>query len=192
MDGTGLVESLVIQVQKAMVEHCAAVGTRCAVLDALRGKSAQALIDSQLKPLQLSAIGPVNAALYTPWIRTISSGSTLVPPSGQICGIIARTDAVAGVFTAPANVEVQDATDLEADLDPDSMAQLFDRGVNCIRAFTARGIRASGARTLSRDAEWRHLNVRRLVLTVLRWIDVNMTWAALEPERSRPVGSHRA
>jgi phage tail sheath protein FI len=61
------------------------------------------------------------------------------------------------------------------------MAQLFDRGINCIRAFTARGIRVWGARTLSRDAEWRHLNVRRLVLTVLRWIDVNMTWAALEP-----------
>jgi hypothetical protein len=181
VDGTGVVESLVIQVQKAMVDHCTALGTRCAVLDALRGKSAQALIDSQLKPLQLPAIGPVNAALYTPWIRTISSGSTLVPPSGQICGIIARTDSVAGVFTAPANVEVQDATDLEADLDPESMAQLFDRGINCIRAFTARGIRVWGARTLSRDAEWRHLNVRRLVLTVLRWIDVNMTWAALEP-----------
>ena len=181
VDGTGVLEPLVIQVQKAMIEHCTAMGTRCAVLDALRGKSAQALIAGQLTQLQLPAFGPVNAALYSPWIRTISSGGMLVPPSGQICGIIARTDATAGVFTAPANVEVQDATDLEADLDRDSMAQLFDRGINCIRAFPARGIRVWGARTLSRDAEWRHLNVRRLVLTVLRWIDVNMTWAAFEP-----------
>ena len=35
-------------------------------------------------------------------------------------------------------------------------------GVNCIRAFTGRGIRVWGARTLSSDPSWRYINVRRL------------------------------
>jgi hypothetical protein len=181
-DTSGVVnEPLVCEVQRQMIRHCAEIGTRCAVLDGVRGKSAQGLVDGQVRALNVPATGPVNAALYYPWIRTIGSGGQFVPPSGQVCGIISRTDGEAGVFKAPANAEVQDATDLDADLDADSLALLNDRGINCIRAFPARGVRVWGARTLSRDAQWRHLNVRRLVLTVLRWIDVNMAWAALEP-----------
>jgi phage tail sheath protein FI len=181
-DSSGVVdEALVLQVQRAMIEHCSSVGTRIAMLDALRGKSAQALIDGQVKKLGVPATGPANAALYHPWIRTIASDPQFVPPCGQVAGIIARTDAETGVFKAPANAEVQDATDVDADLDPDSLAALNANGVNCIRAFPARGIRVWGARTLSADPDWTYLNVRRLVLTVLRWIDVNMTWAAFEP-----------
>jgi phage tail sheath protein FI len=164
-----------------MINHCAISGTRCAVLDTVRGKSAQDLVKGQLKALDLPATGPVNAALYYPWIRTIASANKLVPPSGQICGIISRTDAESGVFAAPANMEVQDATDVDADPDAASLALLNDRGINCIRAFPARGIRVWGARTLSRDVEWRYLNVRRLMLTVMRWIDANMAWASFEP-----------
>ena len=182
LDPSGAVdERLVYQVQRAAIDHCTAAGTRVAVLDALRGKSAQALIDGQLKQLGVPAIGPVNAALYHPWVRTIASDPRFVPPCGQVAGIIARTDAETGVFAAPANAEVQDAIDLDAELDPDSLAALNANGVNCIRAFPARGIRVWGARTLSPDPDWTYLNVRRLVLTVLRWIELNMTWATFEP-----------
>lgn len=179
--GGASIEQLVLQVQRAMIQHSIDSGTRCAILDAMRGKATQALIDGHVRALGVSAAGPVSAALYHPWIRTIGSGSQLIPPSGQMCGIIARTDAEAGVFKAPANAEVQDATDIEADLDFDALSLLTESGVNCIRIFPARGIRVWGARTLSIDAQWRYLNVRRLVLTLLRWIDLNMTWAAFEP-----------
>lgn len=174
-------ESLVLEVQREVIAHCTAAGTRVALLDALRDRTAQALIRDHVKKLGVPAVGPVNAALYHPWIRTVGSDPELVPPCGQVAGIIARTDAEAGVFTAPANAEIRDATDVDAALDPDSLALLNANGVNCIRAFPARGIRVWGARTLSPDPEWTYLNVRRLVLTVLRWIDVNMTWAAFEP-----------
>lgn len=174
-------EALVLDVQRAVIAHCASVGGRVGVLDALRGKSAQALIDDHLRQLGLAAIGPVDAALYHPWIRTVGSGSRFVPPCGQVAGIIARTDAADGVFRAPANAPIQDAVDLDGDLDPAALELLNDNGVNAIRAFPGRGIRVFGARTLSADPDWRHLNVRRLVLTVVRWIDANMTWAAFEP-----------
>ncbi|MEP6620368.1 MAG: phage tail sheath subtilisin-like domain-containing protein, partial [bacterium] len=182
VDAHGAVdEAVVLNVQRATIAHCTNVGRRVAVLDALRGKTAVALIAGQVKQLGIPAIGPVNAGLYHPWIRTIESDTQFIPPCGQVAGIIARTDAEAGVFKAPANTEIQDATDVDVDLDPDSLATLTANGVNCIRAFPARGIRVWGARTLSPDPDWTYLNVRRLVLTTLRWIDMNMTWAAFEP-----------
>src|SRR5262249_27073876 len=82
---------------------------------------------------------------------------------------------------APANAELQDATDLELDLDLSALEALNDRGINCIRAFPGRGIRVWGARTLSAESDWTYLNVRRVVLTLMRWIDLNMTCAAFEP-----------
>jgi phage tail sheath protein FI len=38
-----------------------------------------------------------------------------------------------------------------------------------------------GARTLSNDPVWRYVNVRRLFLTVERWIEKNMTELVFEP-----------
>jgi uncharacterized protein len=177
----GLVdESRVLEVQRAMVQHCMEQTTRVALLDALPGKSAQALLQQQLAALGTSGIGPVNAALYHPWIRTAGSGARFVPPSGHIAGIIARTDALAGVFKAPANAELLDGIDVDIELDLAALAVLNTAGINCLRAFPSRGIRVWGARTLSTDPAWRYLNVRRLVLTLIRWIDLNMAWVAFE------------
>ena len=174
-------EEQFLQVQRGLLQHCAQATGRVALLDALPGKVAQDLIDSQVKKLGLASNGAINAALYHPWIRSVSSDTRFVPPCGHVAGIIARTDALVGVFRAPANVEILGATDLAADLDTDSLSLLNERGVNCLRAFAARGIRVWGARTLSIAPEWRFLNVRRLVLTLQRWIDLNMVWAAFEP-----------
>ena len=180
-DQGGVAAPLILQLQRDMIAHCGSVGRRVALLDALPDRTALELIREQVKQLGVPAVGPVNAALYHPWVRTIASDPLFVPPCGQVAGIISRTDENGGVFSAPANAELQDATDVDAVLDPDSLALLNDSGVNCIRAFPSRGIRVWGARTLSPDPDWTYLNVRRLVLTLLRWIDANMTWAAFEP-----------
>jgi phage tail sheath protein FI len=177
----GIDEATFLGVQRGLLGHCMEQGDRIALLDALPGKDAVRLIEDQVKKLSLAGSGPVNAALYHPWIRTTARGDQLVPPCGHVAGIIARTDALGGVFTAAANIEVLGATDLAADLDAASLGLLNDRGVNCLRAFAARGIRVWGARTLSSAPDWRYLNVRRLVLTLKRWIDLNMSWAAFEP-----------
>ena len=174
-------DAVICDVQSAMIRHCTQHGNRVALLDPLPGSDAQGLIARQLLPLALSGPDLMNAALYHPWVRTVTSVDQSVPPCGHIAGIIARTDAEVGVFKAPANVEILGATDLDADLNPDDLASLNAAGVNCLRAFPARGIRVWGARTLSTDPAWRYLNVRRLVLTSLRWIDANMIWATFEP-----------
>ena len=75
------------------------------------------------------------------------------------------------------------------DVDPlveaDAQAELNPEGVNVVRVFPGRGIRLWGARTLSRQDEWRYVNVRRLFLTLRRWLDRNMTFAAFEPNGPR-------
>jgi phage tail sheath protein FI len=174
-------EAAVRSLQLAMIQHCTEQATRLALLDGLPGKDALALIETQLKPLGVMRATPINAALYHPWVRSSSTGGEFVPPCGHVAGVIARTDAIGGVFKAPANAEIQGAIDLEADLDVESLGLLNQAGVNCLRAFPARGIRVWGARTPSAAPEWRYLNVRRLVLTIVRWIELNMAWAAFEP-----------
>jgi len=54
-------------------------------------------------------------------------------------------------------------------------------GVNCIRSFPGRGIRAWGARTLSSDPSWRYINVRRLFNMVEQSIERGTQWVVFEP-----------
>jgi phage tail sheath protein FI len=77
------------------------------------------------------------------------------------------------------------AISLETNIDQLAQEKLNPLGVNCIRAFAGRGIRVWGARTLSRDALWRYVNVRRQFLTINRWVELNMAWAAFEPNAAR-------
>ncbi len=76
-------------------------------------------------------------------------------------------------------------------------------GINCIRAFTGRGIRVWGARTLSSDPAWRYLNVRRLfnyleesILNGTQWVvfepNDNALWAKITPHDQRVPGQRMA
>ena len=54
-------------------------------------------------------------------------------------------------------------------------------GINCVRSFPGRGVRVWGARTLSSDAEWRYLNVRRLFNYLEESILLGTQWVVFEP-----------
>ena len=175
------------RVQSEMLRHCEVNGDRMAILDALPTASVSSLI-AQRNDITTGVREPVNGALYYPWLK--NNAGQLIPPSGHIAGIFSRSDARVGVFKAPANEEVLGALDLGVEesgaskaliVDSNLQAQLNPEGINCLRAFPGRGIRVWGARTLSRDTEWLYVSVRRLVLTLRRWIDANMAWASFEP-----------
>ena len=175
------------RVQIEMLRHCEVNGDRMAILDALPTAIVSSLI-AQRNDITTGMREPVNGALYYPWLK--NSAGQLIPPSGHVAGIFSRSDARVGVFKAPANEEVLGAIDLGVEeagasraliVDSNLQDQLNPEGINCLRAFPGRGIRVWGARTLSHDPEWRYVNVRRLVLTLRRWIDANMAWASFEP-----------
>jgi uncharacterized protein len=126
------------------------------------------------------------AAFYYPWIEIydpVSRGPILVPPTGHVLGIIARTDIERGVFKAPANEVVRDATNLDFAVTKGMQDILNPKGVNCIRDFRSdgRGIRLWGARTMSSDAMWKYVNVRRLFIFIEESIDEGTQWVVFEP-----------
>jgi len=85
------------------------------------------------------------------------------------------------VHKAPANEIVRGAVGLERQITMGEQDGLNPDGINCIRAFPGRGIRVWGARTLSSDASWRYLNVRRLFNFVEASIERGTQWVVFEP-----------
>jgi len=175
----------IARVQAEMLRHCAEQGNRFAILDSLPGASVEDVM-TQCQTFVVGQQEPVNGALYYPWLVTPTKR---VPPCGHVAGIYRRTDVKTGVFKAPANEEVFGVLDLETPIDNAVQDKLNPARVNCLRAFPGRGIRVWGARTVGSVPpvypEWLYVNVRRLFLTVRRWIDFNMGWATFEPNEPR-------
>jgi hypothetical protein len=168
----------IIEVQRQLLKHCQEHGNRFAILDSIRGSSI-ALIMDQRNSVTGDVTEPISGALYYPWLMT--EKGRFVPPCGHIAGIYSRSDKRTGVHKAPANEEIVGGLDLEVKIDNSVQDQLNPVGINCLRSFPGRGLRVWGARTLSRDSQWRYINVRRLFITLHRWIDRNMAWANFEP-----------
>jgi phage tail sheath protein FI len=158
--------------QRAILEHCDAVGTRIALLDALPRATTAVVLD------QAAGLRHTNGALYYPWP---AEDGGWVPPCGHVAGVVSRVDRTRGVHHAPANIALEGVRDVEVAIDDATQATLRAGGVNCLRAFPARGVRVWDALTLSRDAEWAELNVRRLVTTLARWIAQTTRDVAFEP-----------
>lgn len=124
------------------------------------------------------------AAMYHPWLEMYDAGakrSAYFPPSGAMAGIYARTDTERGVHKAPANEVVRGCTGLSCSYNEGEQDILNPIGVNLIRAFTGRGIRVWGARTISSNGLWKYLNVRRLFIYVEESIKANTNWVVFEP-----------
>jgi hypothetical protein len=108
-----------------------------------------------------------------------------MPPSGYMAGIYARSDGERGVHKAPATELVRGALGLRYTVTKGEQDILNPKGINCIREFPNRGIRVWGARTISSDASWRYINVRRLFNMVEQSIEIGTQWAVFEPNDQR-------
>jgi hypothetical protein len=172
----------VLNVQRGLMDHCAKMKDRFAVLDPLKGYDV-----GEIKKWRQDNLDSKYAALYYPWIEVADpikaegKPNRLVPPSGHMMGIYARCDATVGVHKAPANEIIQGVTGLEFKLTKGEQDILNPEGINCLRAFPGRGIRVWGARTVSSDASWRYINVRRLFLMVEESIENGTQWVIFEP-----------
>ena len=171
-------------VQTALITHCELQANRMAVLDAPPGMGVQ---DIKEWREGVAMYDSAFAAMYYPWIKvdnpTASNGDTeiLVPPSGHMAGVWARTDETRGVWKAPANEIVRGALDVERPITMTEQGLLNPVGINCIRPFGTRGIRVWGGRTLSSDSDWRYINVRRLFNMIETTIMEGTQFAVFEP-----------
>jgi len=189
--------------QKEVLEYCEIRKDRFAVLDG-------PVVSSGSMDIPASAKG--YGAMYVPWLkvskpswykgeqdvkvtgndrRKLSKVRTedgvkkevYVPPSGHLCGIMARVDGERGVHKAPANELVMGITGLSQNINKLEQGQYNDRGINVIREFKDRGIRVWGARTLATksDPSWKYINVRRLFIMIEQSILLGSQWSVFEP-----------
>jgi hypothetical protein len=181
------VDSLVAN--QFLIGHAESLRYRIAVVDGRQGSSMTAIrrfrgqFDSKY------------AALYHPWIEILdptqrpAQGAPpdriLLPPSGFVCGIYARSDIQRGVHKAPANEVVLGLTKFEININKGRQDVLNPEGINALRFFEGRGNRVWGARTLSSDPEWKYVNVRRLFIFLEHSIDKSTQWAVFEPNNQR-------
>lgn len=161
-----------------MINQCERLKDRFAVTSVERGRSDILTIPPRRDTSY--------AAFYYPWIEVFdpsTNDTRLVPPSGHITGVYARTDVERGVHKAPANETLRGVRNLEFPVTKQIQDMLNPQGVNCIRDFRSdgRGIRVWGARTQSSDGEWKYINVRRLFLFIEESIDEGTQFVVFEP-----------
>jgi len=165
-----------------LISHCERLKDRFVIIDSRRGLS------------DPDGVNPRNdrptlyGAFYYPWLKVYNPITKLdktVPPGGHVAGIYARSDIERGVHKAPANEVVRGATDVEFRITKGEQDILNPRGVNCIRAFSGRGIRVWGARTLSSNTLWKYVNVRRLFIFIEESIDEGTQWVVFEPNNEQ-------
>ncbi|SRR6266496_789983 len=135
-------------------------------------------------------ITPKNSygAIYMPWLKMldptgVSSEPVLVPPSGYVAGLYAKTDNARGVWKAPAGTEtgVAGATGLMVNFTDVQQGNLNPKNINVIRQFAASGIVIWGARTVTADPEWTYVPVRRTAIMLRVSIYRGIQWAVFEP-----------
>jgi phage tail sheath protein FI len=188
-----------LELQKMILAHCDATGDRFAIFDSRREATPEKAAQDW------SDLHGTNGALYYPWIhvRKFEGGDSvedkiLVPPCGHVAGLYARTDQHRGVHKSPANDLLEGVLSLERTVtyarhreQAIPREQAVEKGispvgrVNCIRSFPGRGIRVWGARTVSGIDAWAYVSVRRLFLTVIRWLEWHMTEVVFEPNDPR-------
>ncbi|MCH5264607.1 MAG: phage tail sheath family protein [Lachnospiraceae bacterium] len=166
-------------VQLTLVAHCENLTSRFAVLDIPRDArkvqdvaAHRDMFDSEY------------AALYHPWLEVfdpLDKKNIMIPPSGAMLGIYARSDNSRGVHKAPANEVVRACVGLDCQFNKGEQDILNPKGVNLIRSFPGQGIRVWGARTVSSNGSWKYVNVRRLFIFIEESIKANTSWAVFEP-----------
>jgi hypothetical protein len=138
----------------------------------------------------VAAVSPKNSygAVYTPWVKMLDPTGRLpepilVPPSGFVAGLYAKTDAQRGVWKAPAGTSVGlgGTAGLAVNFTDVQQGNLNDKNINAIRQFASSGIVLWGARTLYADPEWKYIPVRRMAIFLRVSIYRGIQWAVFEP-----------
>lgn len=167
------------QVQLTLVAHCENMGNRFAILDVPRDKKT---VDDVVS--HRNFFDSDFAAMYHPWVKVLdplTKNTIAIPPSGSVAGIYARTDNTRGVHKAPANEIVSACVGLDCNYTTGEQDLLNPKGVNLIRSFPGQGIRVWGARTVSSNALWKYVNVRRLFIYIEESIRTSTNWVVFEP-----------
>ena len=180
MDRSGTITFGAEGLYEVMLAHCREMNNRFCVLDAPKDLHGDLLArwvrDFRARNPATRSYG----AIYYPWLM---SGDDLFPPSGVVAGSYAGIelrDPPFGIAQPPANVPLESVTHAQIEVSWDEASALLDESINPIVVQGGRGVVIFGARTLSSDPRWRHVNSRRVVNAVLEQLRRDSEWAVFE------------
>ena len=132
-----------------------------------------------------------HVALFFPFLQMADPANAgkmaTVAPCGAVAGVMARTDALRGVWRPPAGIEatLKGVSGPAIKLTDSQNGELNALGINCLRTFVGSGPVVWGARTLAgadqAASEWKYIPVRRLAVFIQQSIQRGMRWAVFEP-----------
>ena len=177
------------QAADRLISHAERLKYRIAVVDAPEGSSM-----NEVRAFR-DRFDTKYAALYHPWVEIFDPterpaqgappNRLMLPPSGFVTGIYARSDIECGVHKTPVNEVVRGVTRFEANINKARQDVLNAENINALRFFEGRGNRVWSARTMSSDPEWKYVNVRRLFIYIEHSIAKGTQWAVFEPNGPR-------
>ncbi len=184
----GSISRVVLQAALAVCVECRAM----LIVDApAQWRDVHSILADGAATLGIDSVSARNAALYFPRLLQADppNGGPLLAfaACGAIAGSMARTDAIRGVWKAPAGtgVTLRGVVGLEVQVSDSINGQLNPIAVNCLRTFPMSGPTVWGARTMAgRDAlsdEYKYVPVRRLALHIELSVQRGTQWVVHEP-----------
>lgn len=169
-------------VQQGLLDYCENRGDVFAIVD-----SSSNLDPTGAKEEKNQLASPYGAYYY-PWLKVLdplsaSGGKRLVPPSGFIAGIYARTDVDRGVHKTPAGLEarVMGAVEVETKLASGDIELLNPDNVNCIVPKKGQGIVVWGGRLISEHLDRKYVSDMRFDIMVEESCYEQTQWTIFEP-----------
>ena len=168
-------------VAQGILDYCSERGDCFGVPDIPMGMTTETAL-AYIKELK-----GVYGAMYYPWgkvVDPIGKGRLkLVPPSGHVLGIYARTDRERGVHKAPAGLEadVRGFVETERTLANGDIELLNQANVNCITAKPNNGIVVWGARMITPHLDRKYVSDIRLDINIEESLYKDTQWTVFEP-----------
>lgn len=168
---------------KMLLDHCREMNNRFLIVDTPRDLHDEPLIRWVNEFRDRVGESGSYGAIYYPWLM---NGDDTFPPSGSVAGMYARTEldnAPFGVKWPPANQLIRGVTHPAIPVRWRESDRLVDAHINPILSQPARGVVVWGARTLSRDPRWLHINSRRVASTISEQLRRDSEWVVFEQQR---------
>jgi hypothetical protein len=166
-----------------LLEHCREMNNRFLVLDTPRDLHDDPLYRWADRLRERAHEGASYGAMYYPWLM---NGDDASPPSGSIAGLYARVELENqpfGVRWPPANQVLRGVTHPAVPIRWRESDRLIGAHVNPILSQPARGVVVWGARTLSKDPRWIHINTRRIASMIAEQLRRDSEWVVFEHQR---------
>jgi phage tail sheath protein FI len=177
-----------------LLAYCEGRQDCVAIIEAPAGSSVSSLVDFRKGTGAYShtAFNSSFGALYGPWLNAthpVTGRSVVLPPSGFVAGIYARSDVQGGgPWAAPAGLNrggLRGALSPELRFSQGDMGTLYDAGVNPLGVVTNTLV-VNGQRTLQLKASATdRVNVRRLLAFVEKSVQDALNFLVFEPNYKR-------